>query len=314
MNRFFSPKGDEIMRCRISGLLISLVLLTGCVSPPTSLAQPSPQATINPSITPSRTSTPTESPTPLATPTWFMPTPSSLDATSAFRMLKVPSELIRCEPPCWNELTPGSSPASEIPAFYARLGMTFIMENTSDERLPGMRFAQIDALSPDLGIYQDLNNFYVGVLWSDVVELIQLQYSDVRTLESNLSFLHPSALISSLGRPDSARVGLWADTYYLLHLSFSDKNISVVYFNLATGGTAFTENIEQLKMCFVESELPIIQIFFYSDSFDPNSSLSVALYTDETFTSVEEVTGLNLDELISDLSVPGRCTNLYPYE
>jgi hypothetical protein len=61
---------------------------------------------------------------------------------------------------------------------------------------------------------------YIGVGWSDKVEMIHLMYSDGTGLTGKYAFLHPSALITNLGKPDYVRFGVFDNKYYRLYLAF----------------------------------------------------------------------------------------------
>jgi hypothetical protein len=85
----------------------------------------------------------------------------------------------------------------------------------------------------------------------------------------------------------------------------------VIYNGFLTGGLWFTDDFNQLKMCLVGAEYPNIEIAIYSDSFDLRTFTNLSGYIVDEFQSLETATGLILEEFISNISIPRRCTNVY---
>jgi hypothetical protein len=314
-------EGEEPIKPHVCAIILTCILLSGCSglesvtggSPPDTVETlpsisnvkprtpdpPTPTYTQAPTATtpPPATFTPSPSPTsPTPTATWVVPTLGILDPSIAIKWLdSIPSGPEGCFPPCWNGLTPGISPASDIPVFLAQFGI-----DSSDTRSwTDISDSTLKKHSANLDNF-DTNLKVMFITSRDRVEDISLFYYFYIDLFGTAAFLHPMSLIDQLGDPDSAKLRIFK-SFGGLGLIYSEYSMAIRY-QVDVIQTTSGES----KICLMQAnqEQEIVVVFSVSDE---SYNGFRRILDQEVFQAQEAYTGMTLSEFLAELSIPGRC-------
>jgi hypothetical protein len=223
-----------------------------------------------------------------------IPTPRTVDANEVKRLARIPSGPVGCLLPCWNGLTPGISPASDIPAFLAQFGIAY------SDSLNGLNeydrtLHHTQTILPKVNIYYLL----IHIDWREKVERISLSYQNFTNIYGEASYLHPKSLIEQLGTPDYAKIFTYKDWGGGIGLNFSEHRLAISY----TADIIKSPAGEPL-LCLTEAkDDPLIAVSLYDEKHDP----SKRFFRPDIYKDQQTQTGLTLAEFISELVIPGRC-------
>ncbi|MBE9534300.1 MAG: hypothetical protein IMF03_04805 [Proteobacteria bacterium] len=313
-----SLEGEEPMKSNTCTILMVCIMLSGCsgmepdnsdsapevAEPLPSISNVKPRTPDLPTPTytqsstetalPTETLSPSPSPTtPGPTATWVIPTLGLLDSAAVKRLDTIPSGQEGCTPPCWNGLTPGISPASDIPAFLAQFGITY------SEGMTSMSWNDVNLFRTSVSLHDlHTNVMLINLDWEDRVEVIYLWYYHSIDLYGKASFLHPKSLIENVGIPDSAKISIYVTTGFFV-IDFAEQNTVVVYetevIDTMSGGS---------ELCLMQpKDDPDMQVVFYAESLAPYD----LLFWMDDLDDQAVFTGLTLPEFIAEIAIPGRC-------
>ncbi len=299
------------MKPRICIGIVSCVLLVGCSgnvppSPASPLNTEKPSGSLVPpkstlTETPTSSPHPTETPTPVPSPTipaptitWVVPAVQTLDAETINKLAVIPSGLEECFPPCWNGLTPGESPPSDIPGFYAQFGIDYTERYISPDEID-TNLMEISANLYDYGT--DVQD--IALKWDERIEVIHLLYYGYFDIYGEAFYLHPKTMFEHLGSPDAAKIYIYKDWGWKIGLDFFDHNTALSY-----SAEIIRAPSGEPLLCIENDKGEVyVEVVFFSESYHPQDWLFDTDYFDDQ----EIYTDLTLPEFIAELAIPGKC-------
>lgn len=239
------------------------------------------------------------SPTPQMTPTY---TPiSELTSKQQMEIMDFINETPDCKLPCWNGLTPGISKASDIQAFFARLGYELIL-NPSFLEAEGQCSGILKKFPQ--GTFSDVSSessIMIDVFWHNYI------VNDVRIS----GWDHPEQfdlkrIAEILGTPDHIYAQEEEGDRYTIHLHYLSKKIIIQIVGYRT--LINTDNNLPFQICMKTPEKKYISARLYSDSFFPKIQEEYLQFPYEEYSTL---LGITKDELWEKLQQPDTCLS-YP--
>lgn len=262
------------------------------LSPP--MSGPTQAATTASAKVPSTIGTATSTPPPQGS----TPSPFPVATLSASQAEDLGNFLVStgdCELPCWNHLTPGRSTPSEVPGFFASLGIDVYGEQP-------FQYQNIRELDGEFTAYPP-ETFppTIKVTWENsYVESIFIMWNQYP------EFTTPKSLLAKLGEPNAIQIvfaGGEAGSFYNILFVYDGARTTVIL----SGFGRFASDGTQ-EVCLSQSEKITASTLLLAASQSVQGIMNYhGFLGDETYFDWPSISGFSKEEIVHSLMDPTSC-------
>jgi hypothetical protein len=257
----------------------------------TATAEPSrPKATNTWTVTP----LPTRTLTPLPTNTRYPI--QTLSSDQKLNIMNVLAQTEDCQLPCWNGITVGESPSSELQPFFARFGVDFPdFESDAEIMKGGFSYAFEDF---PMGTY-DKTLLELLVTWSDgIVQEISFGYWD------HPEQYTPEKLNSALGVPEKIITALRPGDMYSIAYSYPEEHLYIQIDGVRIKARSFDDPLP-FDICLKYRRKQNIKLYLFADK--NTAEWAKMLIDAEDWEDWSEALGISTEELFTRLQKENAC-------